>query len=256
MPLLEIKNMTHYFGGLCAVKDFNFAIEKGDIRGLIGPNGAGKTTVFNLITGMLTPTKGEITLDGRSIKGLAPHNIASMGLGRTFQNLCLWRHMNVLEHVKMAHYSQITYGLSGAFFGTKKRNSEEAKIEENSYNLLKIFDIEKFAEQNAGSLPYGAQRRVEMARAMATKPKVLFLDEPTAGMTPEELIQMISIIKKIHNEFNIAILLIEHRLKFVMELCQKIQVIVFGEIIAEGASDEIKNNPDVIEAYLGKEDVT
>lgn len=256
MPLLNVNKMTHYFGGLRAVHNFNFQIESGQIRGLIGPNGAGKTTVFNLITGMLTPTEGQIELNKESLIGLMPHKIASKGLGRTFQNLCLWRHMNVLEHVKMAHYSQVKYGLLGAFFGTPRRNAEEKKIEENSYRLLEIFDVARFAKDNVGSLPYGAQRRVEMARAMAINPKVLFLDEPTAGMTPEELIQMISIIKKLHQEFNIAILLIEHRLKFVMELCEKIQVLVFGEVIAEGGPDEIKNNPDVIEAYLGKEDIT
>ncbi|MFH1489913.1 MAG: ABC transporter ATP-binding protein [Pseudomonadota bacterium] len=253
MSLLRVEKMTHYFGGLRAVHNYDLDIKPGQIRGLIGPNGAGKTTIFNLITGIHQPTRGRIILAEENIVGLQPYQIASRGLGRTFQNLRLWRHMSVLEHVKMAQYSRITYGLMGAFFGTPKRNREEEVIEKNAYGLLKMVGADRFAHQNVLQLPYGAQRRVEMARALATEPKVLFLDEPTAGMNPEELIQMMEIIRSVHKELGLAIFLIEHRLKVVMELCHRVQTLVFGEVIAEGTPEEIQGNPKVIDAYLGQE---
>jgi branched-chain amino acid transport system ATP-binding protein len=256
MSLLRVENMTHFFGGLRAVHNYDLAIEPGQIRGLIGPNGAGKTTIFNLITGRYTPTEGEILLDGTNIVGLEPHKIASMGLGRTFQNLRLWRHMTVLDHVRMARYSKVTYGLIGAFFGTPKRQREEAEIEEKAHSLLELVGVRHLADQVVTNLPYGAQRRVELARALAIEPKILFLDEPTAGMNPEELVQMMEIIRQVHDELGLAIFLIEHRMKVVMDLCQIIQTLDFGEVIAEGTPEEIRSNPKVIDAYLGREVVT
>lgn len=253
--LLETKNLHRSFGGVHAVKDVSFHVPAGAIKAVIGPNGAGKTTIFNLITGIFRPTEGHITLEGQSLLGLAPHEVASRGLGRTFQNMLLWRHMTVLDHVKLARFSKLTYGLAGAFLGTRRRHREEAEHEAVARRFLTMMGIEALAGQVVTNLPYGAQRRVEMARALATEPKILFLDEPTAGMNPEELSQMMDIIRRMRDEIGVGIFLIEHRLRVVMELCERIQTLVFGEVIAEGTPHEIQNNPAVIDAYLGKEAV-
>lgn len=253
MALLQVHNLTVYFGGLRAVHDFNVVIEPGQIRGLIGPNGAGKTTVFNLITGIHQPTEGTITLDGKSAVGLQPYQIAAMGIARTFQNLRLWRHMTALEHVKLARYSQLSYGLVGALFGTSKRVREEAETEAIAMRFMDMMGIGRFANEIVTNLPYGVQRKVEMARALAANPKLLLLDEPTAGMNPEELREMVEIIRQIRDRLGLAIYLIEHRMRVVMGLCEIIQTLDFGEVIAEGTPEEIRNNPKVIDAYLGKE---
>lgn len=256
MPLLRIEHLTVFFGGLRAVYDFSFEVERGQVRGLIGPNGAGKSTVFNLITGIHKPTEGQILFDGHSLAGLQPHQIAALGIGRTFQNLRLWRHMTVREHVKLARYSKLEYGLVGAFFGTPARLKQESEAEKIADRLLEIMGIGRFADQVVTGLPYGVLRRVEMARAMATEPKLLLLDEPTAGMNPEELSDMVQVIRRIRDEFEPAVFLIEHRMKVVMDLCERIQTLDFGQIIAEGTADEIRSNPKVIDAYLGKEVTT
>jgi branched-chain amino acid transport system ATP-binding protein len=253
MSLLRIENMTHYFGGLRAVSGYNLIIEPDQVVGLIGPNGAGKTTVFNLITGVYRPTEGRVIFCGEDVVGLRVHELAARGVSRTFQNMQLWRHMSVIDHVKLACYSKITYGLVGAFFGTPKRHREEAEIERKSYALLEMMGVADLADQIITNLPYGAQRRVEMARALATEPKILLLDEPTAGMNPEELIQMVDIIRRIHEELRMSIFLIEHRMRVVMDLCERVQTLNFGQVIAEGTPEEIRDNPEVIEAYLGKE---
>lgn len=255
MPLLQVKNMTHFFGGLRAVHNYDLEIEPGQLRGLIGPNGAGKTTIFNLITGIYQPTEGEILFNGKNLVGLQSYQIAAQGICRTFQTLRLWRHMTVLDHVKLARYSKIHYGLIGAFFGTGQRQREEAESEKMAYDLLEMVGIGHVADQVVINLPYGVQRRVEMARALASEPQLLFLDEPTAGMNPEELVEMMDVIRQVRDELGLTIFLIEHRMKVVMDLCETIQTIDFGELIAEGTPEEIRSNPRVIDAYLGKEGI-
>lgn len=253
MPLLQIKNLTHFFGGLKAVDDFEVEIEEGSIVGLIGPNGAGKSTIFNLICGLYRPTKGGIIFNGSDLVGLPPHEVASKGVGRTFQNLRLFNSLTVLNNLKIAQYSQAQYSLADAFLRTKHYLKSEREVEERAYELLETLDIGRYAHQLTKNLSYGDQRRVEMARALALKPRLLLLDEPTAGMSPAEMIAMTELIQEVRKKFDLTIFLIEHRMRVVMGICERVLAIDFGALIGKGTPEEIRNNPKVIKAYLGEE---
>ena len=251
MAILEIQDCVKRFGGLVAVKDLAMKLAAGDLFGLIGPNGAGKTTIFNLITGVYTPDEGSISLEGKSIHGKRPYQIAELGISRTFQNIRLFQSMTVLDNVKLARHMRRNQRFVDALLHTRKMSSEEAEIERDALELLRIFNLEGFADELARNLPYGSQRRLEIARALATKPKLLCLDEPAAGMNPQESLELMNLIRRLRDEFHITILLVEHNMKVVMGVCEKIQVIDYGETIALGTPDEIQENPKVIDAYLG-----
>lgn len=253
MPLLRIRDLTHFFGGLKAVDNFEVRIEKGSIVGLIGPNGAGKSTVFNLICGLYKPTTGEIIFNSSNLVGLPPHEVASRGVGRTFQNLRLFNDLTVLNNLKVAQYSQANYSLGDAFFRTKRYLKKEREIEERAYELLETLGISSYAHQLTKNLSYGDQRRVEMVRALALRPILLLLDEPTAGMSPAEMMTMTELIEEIREKFDLTIFLIEHRMRVVMGICEQVLAIDFGALIGEGTPAEIRNNPKVIKAYLGEE---
>ena len=251
--LLKADGLAQVFGGLRAVSNFNMVIEKGELIGLIGPNGAGKTTAFNMITGVYRPTEGELTFDGKSIIGKKPSEITSRGIARTFQNIRLFSELSVLENVKIAYHTRAKYTVAEAVLRLGRYFREEREIEEKAMKLLAIFRLEKQAHELAKNLPYGAQRRLEIARALAAKPKLLLLDEPAAGMNPQETQELMEMIRWIKKEFGLTILLIEHDMSLVMGICERIYVLEYGEIIAEGAPEEIKENPEVIRAYLGGE---
>jgi branched-chain amino acid transport system ATP-binding protein len=249
--ILNIRQCSKRFGGLVAVKDLNMSLEAGDLYGLIGPNGAGKTTIFNLITGVYTPDEGTIELDGKSIQGRKPSAIAKHGMSRTFQNIRLFKSMTVLENVQTSGHMHRKQGMFDAILRTRSLKEEEAEIRSSGMELLKIFGLDKRAHELATNLPYGSQRRLEIVRALATKPKVLLLDEPAAGMNPQESIELMHLIQFCRDKFHLTILLVEHNMKVVMGVCEKIQVIDYGETIALGSPKEIRCDPKVIEAYLG-----
>ncbi len=255
--LLKVSGLTRNFGGLCAVSKVDMELQEKELIGLIGPNGAGKTTLFNLLTGVYEPSAGtiELLVDGKmkSIGGLPSYKVTGLGLARTFQNIRLFKELTVIDNVKIAMHKNIHYGSLAAIFRTPKYYSEEKKVHEKALALLKEVHLEEKKDELAKNLPYGEQRRLEIARALATEPKLLFLDEPAAGMNPQETAELTDLIRLIKDKFNLTIILIEHDMSLVMKICERIYVLDYGKCIANGSPEEIKKNPRVIEAYLGEE---
>lgn len=252
MALLEVKNLGISFGGLRAVDDLNMSIEQGSLVGLIGPNGAGKTTAFNLLTGVYTPSEGTIVLDGENLVGKAPTEICKSGIARTFQNIRLFSKMTVLDNVKVALHNHIEYGLVESFFHFGKYSKKEKEMDERALEILKVFDLDGQEDVLASNLPYGKQRKLEIARALATEPKLLLLDEPAAGMNPNETQELMDTIQLIRDKFHITILLIEHDMKLVSGICEYLYVLNFGTELAHGEPTVVLNDPKVITAYLGE----
>ncbi|MBV9494052.1 MAG: ABC transporter ATP-binding protein [Acidobacteria bacterium] len=251
-PALEARNVTIRFGGLTAVSNFNLSIRPHELIGLIGPNGAGKTTIFNILTGVYKPTEGEVFAGGVSTKALDPHEITSLGLARTFQNIRLFKELTVLENVKIGGHIHYKYSGTSAVLHTNRFHEAEGVAEKEALELLDIFDLHSRADAYAKNLPYGDQRRLEIARALAARPRVLLLDEPAAGLNDRETLNLMETIHDIRDRFGIAILLIEHHMELVMGICERIVVLNFGKTIAQGTPKEIQANPAVIEAYLGE----
>ena len=250
-PVLEVKNLGIDFGGLTAVNNLDLEVYPNEIVGLIGPNGAGKTTVFNMLTKVYEPTRGEMYLGGNNIEKMNTVEVNKAGVARTFQNIRLFGNLSVIDNVKAGMNNLYEYSLFDMIFHTRKRNENEKLIEEEATKLLEIFNLAELKDVEASALPYGAQRRLEIARALATRPKVLLLDEPAAGMNPQETEDLMKTIRFVRDKFNIAILLIEHDMSLVMNICERIYVLNYGTLLAKGSPDEIKNDERVIKAYLG-----
>ena len=250
MALLEVSNLGIAFGGLQAVSQLDLSIEKGHLYGLIGPNGAGKTTVFNMLTGVYRPTEGNIVLDGKDITGRSPEAISKAGIARTFQNIRLFNEMSVLDNVKVALHNQVRYSMVTGILRLPSFREKEHEMNRQAHKLLQIFDLDGQANLKASQLPYGKQRKLEIARALGTNPKLLLLDEPAAGMNPNETEELMQTVRSVRDQFGIAILLIEHDMNFVMGICEEITVLDYGRVIARGDGQSIRNNPKVIAAYL------